>query len=140
MLSRVIHIPSKQELYFLYGDTIKVGDWVYNLISKEIYEITDGNTIVDYETKIVASTDPDLNLPKPKSSFVKFYCEEYSLGNYIESVIIDSIEDGSIRTAKVKFVTEGNTTTGRFELPKSIPIVDPKTNTITVSYTKRFTF
>jgi hypothetical protein len=103
MLSRVIHILSKQELYFLCGDTVKVGDWVYNLISKEI-------------------------------------SEEYDLGNYIESVIIDSIEDGSIRTAKVKFVTEGNTTTGRFDLPKSIPIVDPKTNTITFSYTKRFTF
>jgi hypothetical protein len=50
--SQTIHITSDEE--------IKEGDWVINLKSNQVYQIFILNEVVDYEKKIILTTDPDL--------------------------------------------------------------------------------
>jgi hypothetical protein len=90
-------------LYVLSNEEIKEGDWVYNEISKEIYQFK--QNLVSYEKKIVATTDISLTvkqygrgeqtsffpLPQPPDSFLELYAKEYNAGKQIKEVLVEYI-------------------------------------------------
>lgn len=66
-----------QHLYFTSNEDIKEGDWVYNFStgfngSQSIYQFKSGHS-KDYCKKIIASTDPSLQLPGIPESFLQEY-------------------------------------------------------------------
>lgn len=80
-----------QHLYFLSDEEIKAGDWAINIENKSVnypfqfdFEFIE-NGYKNFIKKIIASTDPLLNLPRPSDSFIKKYCE---LGG-IENVMVE---------------------------------------------------
>lgn len=59
---------------------IKEGDWIYNLIIQEAYQITalslaDNSFLRDHFIKILASTNPDVQLPFISDEFVSDFIE-----------------------------------------------------------------
>lgn len=104
-------------LYILSDDKIEVGDWV---TAKFIFEtkvlqcsneIFKGNCKESPKVfkKIIASTDPNLNLPQPSLEFLKVYCEKqpeevmvkYDLIGFFNSLGIENWEPYEIGRAHV---------------------------------------
>jgi len=127
-----------QHLYILSDEEIKEGDWVYNEISKEIYQFKENR--VDYEKKIIATTDKSLTreifglgetamcpLPQPSTSFIEKFVEEYNKGNVITEVMVEY----------EKYI--GKNYVGEFTTEKDFDYklkVNPKDNTITIRKVK----
>lgn len=95
-LSKIIIKDWKlQHIYVCSDDTIKGGDWYLrfgivpvkcpdNRFSQNKKSIEDS-----YEArnrKIIASTDPSLNLPTPSKEFVKRFCQ---LNGYIKDILVE---------------------------------------------------
>jgi hypothetical protein len=102
-------IKNAQHLYFISDKKIREGDtFIYSydnnnsylltcliitdliIISQERFnvgDISDWNK--KYCKKVIASTNPSLNLPKPLQSFINKYITEYNKGNIIEEVMIE---------------------------------------------------
>jgi len=104
-------------LYFLSDDEIKEGDYIYTTRTESIFRvgkfrskagfeahsikelISDtkegetytycGEMYVQYCKKITATTNPELNLPKPSEEWIKYYIEEYNKDNIIELVNVE---------------------------------------------------
>jgi hypothetical protein len=92
-----------QHLYILSDDEINDGDWIFvdyyhrteSYKDKGIWRFKKpscpmpywGNT--RFAKKIIATTDPFLNLPSPSQSFIDKYVEEYNKGNKIEYVMVE---------------------------------------------------
>lgn len=81
---------------------IKKGDWVYNSISREDYQITILEEVVSYEEKVVATSDKlqilkrylydDGNkfyLPSISQQSIEHFIYEYNKGNKIKEVEIE---------------------------------------------------
>lgn len=66
-----------QHLYILSNEEIKKGDWCYSICNQYNWKYTGDILEIDSLElyKIIASTDPLLNLPKPSQSFIKKYCK-----------------------------------------------------------------
>lgn len=66
-----------QHLYILSNEEIKKGDWVidYRTMVPLVHQFS-----IDFKDdkvkKIIASTDPELKLPRPSDAFLKAYCEK----------------------------------------------------------------
>lgn len=88
----VLEYYEPQHLYFISTDKIRERDWciIFNnklpekiLLRQNIYGATGSTIGIDdylnkYCYKIIASTDPSLNLPKPSDSFLKVYIDAYN--------------------------------------------------------------
>jgi hypothetical protein len=78
-------------LYFLSDEKIEIGDWILSGVNSDSLQpkqVTSQTLIDDlfpWEKKIVATTDPQLGLPRPSNEFLKKYCE---LGG-VSSVLVD---------------------------------------------------
>ena len=80
-VSQFLHMPrtkcETQFLYILSDDEIQEGDYVLDEDCSELfgpYEKTD--FLIRDHKKVIASTDPSLNLPSPSPDFLHAYCEE----------------------------------------------------------------
>lgn len=123
-----------QHLYILSDDELKKGDWVYDVITKKIYQITDKYTI-DYSNlhfpkswnKIIATTNSDLKvkypeiredsylpLPQIPLNFIKHFISEYNAGRVITEVEVEYTEinviNGYLGEKKLKLkINQDNT-------------------------------
>jgi hypothetical protein len=81
-----------QHLYFLSDKKPKSNDWVYHKDSNTIFQF-DLKKEIDFSSyqKIIATTDPNLNLPRPSNEFLQKYCE---LGG-ISIVLVEYFEYAS---------------------------------------------
>lgn len=94
-----------QHLYFLSDEEIKDGDWFLAFIERkwvlrQCLRLSSGYIITTEHSqinsldckKIIATTDPELGLPRPSNEFLKKYCE---LGG-IDKVLVeyDKIQTG----------------------------------------------
>jgi len=131
-----------QHLYFLSNEEIKEGDWVYNSISKEIYQFKENH--VDYENKIIATTDSSLKihpmqmntphydyLPEPSQSFLEVYVREYNRGHQIKEVQVEYEEH-----LEFSDNTQGRQAIINLEKDWYRLKVNPKDNTITIKRVK----
>jgi hypothetical protein len=133
-------------LYILSDDKINGGDWVYNSISKEIYQFIENH--VSYESKIIATTDSSLGaepnelypewnrlrLPQPSQSFIEKYLESYNKGNIITDVLVE-YENPYVKLVGNKI----GSNIGYFTLTEENKWklkVNPKDNTITIKQVK----
>lgn len=77
-------------LYILSDCPIRVGDWVYNEISKEIYQFREISA--SYEKKIIATTDSlskyNEPLPKPPQSLIQEYAISHNNREPITEVLV----------------------------------------------------
>lgn len=110
-----------QHLYILSDEEIKEGDcWAINKNNDTLYFL-DSMGVYDSWLKVIASTDPSLNLPIPSQSFIEEYTSEYTKGNKIEEVLVEfEAYDGY---PPVSF------------MPDTLK-VNPKDNTITIKRVK----
>ena len=80
-----------QHLYFTSDEEIKEGDWILDTRTGKIAQNI--NTYIkkfnDAIKKIIASTDPYLELPKPSNAFIEKYISEYNKGNILEKVLVE---------------------------------------------------
>lgn len=95
---------NSQHLYFLSTDKICEGDWIYSNhknidFPEEIFQLIGENwtsykefEIISNVRKIIASTDPSLNLPKPSDSFLQAYIDAYNKSEKIEECLVEYIE------------------------------------------------
>jgi hypothetical protein len=86
-----------QHLYFISDEKIECGDWCYDKIKNSkselvqiIYRKRENSHIGNSSTekKIIASSDPNLNICKPSESFMKKYADVYDK-NPIKEVMIE---------------------------------------------------
>jgi hypothetical protein len=104
-----------KHLYILSDEEIKGGDWILDSANKlrKVLKISEDNRLCLSELfaitvlassckKIIASTDPSLNLPRPSDSFIKKYCE---LGG-IDEVMVEYIEERNWMTDPYKIWSE----------------------------------
>jgi len=97
---------SFQHLYITSNEEIKVGDWfIANQLPHQLKAIVEGD--YPYEVinsisgekefhskhwgmnKIIASTNPSLNLPKPSTEFINKYISQYNKGNIISDIMVE---------------------------------------------------
>ncbi len=83
-LQRIYFGGSGQHLYFISNEEIKQDDWClwgHRMVKK--FESSNHNSLM--WAKIIATTDPALNLPRPSQSFLEAYCRQ----NGIDEVLIE---------------------------------------------------
>ncbi len=76
----------------------KKGDWVYNFLRKNIYQLT--TSPVSYELKIIASTDKEIT---PCSWLPILYVDNFIIsynknGDYYNPVVLELLNDGQVKT------------------------------------------
>lgn len=151
------HLISPQHLYITSDEEIKVGDWIINILSNEIYKANEINVFkanqYKHNKKIIATTDTSLKtiispysnildgkgivyqsrdfyLSQPSQQFIEKYIEEYNKGNIITDVLVEYEEYISNKQAF-------DTGCGDFIYEEDIkPKVNPKDNTITIKKVK----
>lgn len=64
-------------IYFISNEPIQKNDWFYNTIQKCIYknDIENYDINKEYLKKIIASTNPDLNIPIIPITYIKYFCD-----------------------------------------------------------------
>ena len=83
-----------QHLYFLSNEAPKENDWIFGFILKNNIAQVDYDLLCDIMkdqlnvSKIIATTNEDLRLPRPSNEFLKAYCEAYNSGKPITEVNI----------------------------------------------------
>ena len=117
-----------QHLYFTTDEEIKEGDWVMNLNGDTIYQHFGNGGDFEQWNKIIATTDPELELPQPSQAFIKAYCEQGGFDEvdveYVE-MITCKLCNKSEEECSDNFTCEGNM------IGEDILKVDPIHNTIT---------
>lgn len=88
-----------QHLYILSDEEIREGDWCmiispmypkhYEQATKEELDRIQGNWKNGTQKKIIATTEPSLELPKPSDSFIQKYIESYNKGNVITDITVE---------------------------------------------------
>lgn len=81
-----------QHFYITSDEEIKKGDWYYDCeckVKAKICRLADDELPMSYDRKIIASTNPSLNLPQPSPQFIQKYIEEYNKGNIITEVMVE---------------------------------------------------
>ena len=115
-------------LYFTTDEEIKEGDWVMNLNGDTIYQHFGNGGDFEQWNKIIATTDPELELPQPSQAFIKAYCEQGGFDEvdveYVE-MITCKLCNKSEEECSDNFTCEGNM------IGEDILKVDPIHNTIT---------
>jgi hypothetical protein len=104
LVSNILNQIHPQHLYFLSTDKICVGDWCIrntqvfkatNIIDGDIEFIDEDGQLMYYWnwacTKIIASTDPSLNLPKPSEQFLQVYIDCFNKNEKIEEYLVEYI-------------------------------------------------
>ena len=79
-----------QHIYICSADEIKEGDWVTNgtqIAQVNCLTIDDPNKHL--HSKVIASTDPSLNLPTASEAFIQKYIEKYNAGTTITDVMVE---------------------------------------------------
>lgn len=88
-----MHIPDgkqlTQRLYFLSTDKICKGDWYYSEIHNQIFKCIHDEQYFENEFKVIASTDPSLNLPKPSDSFLQIYIDCFNKNEKIKECLVE---------------------------------------------------
>jgi hypothetical protein len=85
-----------QHLYIISNEEIKEGDWCINTNKDTILQInniTSSTQGLEYWKKIIATTDPSLNLPQLPESFIQAYIKAYNEGNPITEIALE-MEEG----------------------------------------------
>ena len=117
-----------QHLYFTTDEEIKEGDWMMNLNGDTIYQHFGNGGDFEQWNKIIATTDPELELPQPSQAFIKAYCEQGGIDEvdveYVE-MITCKLCNKSEEECSDNFTCEGNM------IGEDILKVDPIHNTIT---------
>ena len=117
-----------QHLYFTTDEEIKEGDWMMNLNGDTIYQHFGNGGDFEQWNKIIATTDPELELPQPSQAFIKAYCEQGGFDEvdveYVE-MITCKLCNKSEEECSDNFTCEGNM------IGEDILKVDPIHNTIT---------
>ena len=124
-----------QHLYFTTDEEIKEGNWFINTNFQKIYQANSENSknIIEFGPhpeirKIIATTDPELELPQPSQAFIKAYCEQGGIDEvdveYVE-MITCKLCNKSEEECSDNFTCEGNM------IGEDILKVDPIHNTIT---------
>mgnify|MGYP006104787947 FL=1 len=117
-----------QHLYFTTDEEIKEGDWVMNLNGDTIYQHFGNGGDFEQWNKIIATTDPELELPQPSQAFIKAYCNQGGIDEvdveYVE-MITCKLCNKSEEECSDNFTCEGNM------IGEDILKVDPIHNTIT---------
>jgi len=81
---------TNQHLYFTSDEIINRKDFVYNIVNKSIQRWDEEfKADLEYFKKVIASTNPDLNLPQPSNEFIQYYISEYNKGNIITEVLVE---------------------------------------------------
>ena len=113
-----VRTEHSQHLYICSQEEIKIGDWFYwydsdgeskyvlqcTSISKDTirtyYEAHSvhgiGDWSEDYAKKIIASTDPALELPRPSDEFLRRYCENQGIDDVLLELVQNYNHDISI--------------------------------------------
>lgn len=63
-------------LYILSDDAILTDDYIYQTNAERVIKNGFEGLVCNYSKKIIASTNPSLNLPSPSKEFLKIYCEK----------------------------------------------------------------
>ena len=117
-----------QHLYFTTDEEIKEGDLMMNLNGDAIYQHFGNGGDFEQWNKIIATTDPELELPQPSQAFIKAYCEQGGIDEvdveYVE-MITCKLCNKSEEECSDNFTCEGNM------IGEDILKVDPIHNTIT---------
>ena len=117
-----------QHLYFTTDEEIKEGDWMMNLNGDTIYQHFGNGGDFEQWNKIIATTDPELELPQPSQAFIKAYCNQGGIDEvdveYVE-MITCKLCNKSEEECSDNFTCEGNM------IGEDILKVDPIHNTIT---------
>mgnify|MGYP003675942559 FL=1 len=117
-----------QHLYFTTDEEIKEGDWMMNLNGDTIYQHFGNGGDFEQWNKIIATTDPELELPQPSQAFIKAYCNQGGFDEvdveYVE-MITCKLCNKSEEECSDNFTCEGNM------IGEDILKVDPIHNTIT---------
>ena len=117
-----------QHLYFTTDEEIKEGDWMMNLNGDKIYQHFGNGGDFEQWNKIIATTDPELELPQPSQAFIKAYCEQGGFDEVdveYEEIITCKLCNKSEEECSDNFTCEGNM------IGEDILKVDPIHNTIT---------
>lgn len=119
---------NSQHLYITSDEEIKEGDcWIYSKPLNEIHFLTKAGYPKNNPKywlkdiyKVIASTDPTLNLPQPSPQFIQKHIEEYNKGNVINEVMVEYIDynsdenyriDNKYNEIKLKVNSKDNTIT-----------------------------
>ena len=126
---RLVELGSQAyHLYFTTDEEIKEGDWMMNLNGDAIYQHFGNGGDFEQWNKIIATTDPELELPQPSQAFIKAYCEQGGFDEvdveYVE-MITCKLCNKSEEECSDNFTCEGNM------IGEDILKVDPIHNTIT---------
>lgn len=122
------YINTYQHLYFLSDDEIKEKDWIF--ANQGVHKVIDlkkdnypygtnnknGDKIYHHKNwkKIIATTNEELNLPRPSNEFLKKYCElgginkvlvEYDCDHsQMPNKVIDVLKVAPDNTINIKFI------------------------------------
>lgn len=98
-------VADQQHLYILSDDEIKVGDWlltasehqepfkVENDLHADNIRVTNKHVVATPFRKIIASTNPSLNLPSPSQAFIEKYCEVGGIDEVLVQYEVTPISD-----------------------------------------------
>jgi hypothetical protein len=85
-----------QHLYIISDDEIKDEDWISDgkIVLQSYSNIQEivGSQLYLFK-KIIATTDPSLNLPKPTDNFLQIYAEYYNKNKTITDVLVESFSN-----------------------------------------------
>jgi hypothetical protein len=88
-LSKEVLVGSNtaQSIYITDDSEVKEGDWVFNLKSKGVYSIFILNEVVNYEKKIILTTDQDLiadGVQSINDEFLEWFCSKNGKVDFVE--------------------------------------------------------
>lgn len=78
-----------QNLFILSDEPAQVGEWVIDLGVNVMFQCKSSNFQRDGCSKVIATTDSSLGLPRPSDAFVQKFVEEYNKGNVITEVLVE---------------------------------------------------
>ena len=83
-----------QHLYFISDEEIKEGDWQINHLTNKISNRTNKFIEVGKQncSKIIATTDSSLNLPRPSNEFIIAYCNIINNNAKCDEVLVKYVE------------------------------------------------
>jgi len=83
-----------QHLYITSDEEIKERDWYWNNTRESVVQCKYSRVeLSSKDVKIIATTDPSLNLPQIPQSFISLYIEEYNAGRKIEKIWVEYHHD-----------------------------------------------
>jgi len=125
---------TNMHLYVLDNSKVEIGDWVYDMVSKQICPIPDEETFYEVMTflspkKIIACTDKTLKLADISAPVIQLCIAEYNIGNKSVELEVE-YEEGWLKD----WEEENKKRQGSWYDERVVKLkLDPKDNTILIS-------